>query len=168
MKKIITASLFICACYTVNAQDYIKATKILTVQEANQLNGIAQPTIKGIPYSQYKAQMLAAKQTQHVVMQNANTIEYTGSISNEAIKPGFNNNLIPASKPIITENSATTKPSWYIPATNLTSASTGGTTLLSNTPASTLQMPTAVLEQAKAAGLKPAVTPNQTTSKGKE
>lgn len=66
------------------------------------------------------------------------------------------------------QNSATTKPSWYIPATNLTSASTGGTTLLSNTPASTLQMPTAVLEQAKAAGLKPAVTPNQTTSKGKE
>lgn len=66
------------------------------------------------------------------------------------------------------QSSATTKPSWYIPATNLTSASTGGTTLLSNTPASTLQMPTAVLEQAKAAGLKPAVTPNQTTSKGKE
>jgi len=38
------------------------SAKRLTVEEANRLNGVAQPTINGIPYSQYKAQQDALKQ----------------------------------------------------------------------------------------------------------
>lgn len=33
--------------------------KTMSVEDANRLNGVAQPTINGIPYSQYKAQQLA-------------------------------------------------------------------------------------------------------------
>lgn len=36
--------------------------KVMTTGEANRLNGTAQPTINGIPYSQYKAQQEALKQ----------------------------------------------------------------------------------------------------------
>jgi len=38
------------------------AAKKMTVEESNRLNGMAQPTINGIPYSQYKAQQDALKQ----------------------------------------------------------------------------------------------------------
>ena len=38
--------------------------KVMTVEEANRLNGTAQPTINGIPYSQYKAQQQALKNSQ--------------------------------------------------------------------------------------------------------
>lgn len=38
-----------------------KEMKVMTVAEANALNGTAQPTINGIPYSEYKAQQDALK-----------------------------------------------------------------------------------------------------------
>lgn len=62
MKKIILLSS-IAACTTLFAiaQDPASKTRALSVEEANKLNGVAQPTINGIPYSQYKAQQEALK-----------------------------------------------------------------------------------------------------------
>lgn len=47
--------------YAQNAADPSANAKQLTVAEANKLNGTAQPTINGKPYSQYKAEQEALK-----------------------------------------------------------------------------------------------------------
>jgi hypothetical protein len=43
--------------------------KVLTVEEANKLNGTSQTTINGMPYSQYKAQQDALKQQEEAKRQ---------------------------------------------------------------------------------------------------
>ncbi len=37
------------------------SVRVMSVEEANQLNGVAHPTIDGIPYEQYKAQQESLK-----------------------------------------------------------------------------------------------------------
>ena len=54
-----------------------KAAKKMTIAEANALNGAAQPTINGKPYSQYKAEQDALKNKQQAVKTNI-----TGAPSN--------------------------------------------------------------------------------------
>ncbi|HEX2683606.1 MAG TPA: hypothetical protein VHL77_06725 [Ferruginibacter sp.] len=67
MKKIIYVTTFCFCAFNGNAQNMASTTpantKTMTAAEANALNGTAQPTINGIPYSQYKAQQ-DAKQAQ--------------------------------------------------------------------------------------------------------
>ncbi|MBK8494606.1 MAG: hypothetical protein IPL50_05925 [Chitinophagaceae bacterium] len=71
MKKIISISFIaLISCLTLTAQQSFTSipltggekVKVMSTQEANTLNGVAQPTINGIPYSQYKAQQDALKQ----------------------------------------------------------------------------------------------------------
>jgi hypothetical protein len=67
MKKIsllilsITVGLFASAQF---AQTPSASAKKMTAEEANKLNGVAQPTINGKPYSQYKAEQEALKAKQ--------------------------------------------------------------------------------------------------------
>jgi hypothetical protein len=65
MKKILFFITMISAGLTVSAQLTSSAAanmKTMTIEEANRLNGTAQPTINGKPYSQYKAEQDALKQ----------------------------------------------------------------------------------------------------------
>lgn len=68
MNKII--ALIVLSLVTANLQaQQLKSqvpanAKVMTAQEANALNGKAEPTINGIPYSQYKAQQEALKTQQ--------------------------------------------------------------------------------------------------------
>jgi hypothetical protein len=73
MKKIISISFIaLISCLTLTAQQSFtpiplkggEKVKVMSAQEANTLNGVAQPTINGIPYSQYKAEQDALKQKQ--------------------------------------------------------------------------------------------------------
>lgn len=71
-KFLIILPVLICSFVYVNAQDNnalksSKATKVMTVAEANALNGIAQPTVNGKPYSQYKAEQEALKNKQQAI-----------------------------------------------------------------------------------------------------
>jgi hypothetical protein len=66
MKKIILVTL----CGLVITQGYSQNagqpgnSKVMSVEEANRLNGVGHPTINGKPYSQYKAEQDALKQQQ--------------------------------------------------------------------------------------------------------
>jgi len=84
------------------------AAKRLTVEEANKLNGVAQPTINGIPYSQYKAQQEALKQAQAAA--NAKVIAAT--TNTPATATGANGKAVqaPASKVSTGTVSATDNP----------------------------------------------------------
>ncbi|MBK7556949.1 MAG: hypothetical protein IPI54_00895 [Chitinophagaceae bacterium] len=75
MKKIISISFIaLISCLTLTAQQSFtpipltggEKVKVMSTQEANALNGKAEPTINGMPYSQYKAQQEALKQKQSV------------------------------------------------------------------------------------------------------
>lgn len=65
MKKILLFMTVISAGLSAAAQPGISGAenmKTMTIEEANRLNGTAQPTINGKPYSQYKAEQEALKQ----------------------------------------------------------------------------------------------------------
>jgi len=68
MNKIVSIAIFCMFTFGANAQQLksqVPATaKKMTTAEANALNGKAEPTINGMPYSQYKAQQDALKQKQ--------------------------------------------------------------------------------------------------------
>lgn len=65
MKKIFFCSIILLLAYSSNAQNATSIggnnIKKVSVADANALNGVAQPTINGMPYSQYKAQQDALK-----------------------------------------------------------------------------------------------------------
>lgn len=63
MKKIICTVIFASAFIVASSQNRDGSSqKQMTVEEANRLNGVAEPTINGKPYSQYKAEQEALKQ----------------------------------------------------------------------------------------------------------
>lgn len=67
MKKIIIIVPFTFLAILVTAQSSrVEGAKKLTVAEANALNGVAQPTINGKPYSQHKAEQEALKKQKAV------------------------------------------------------------------------------------------------------
>lgn len=77
MKKIIFLSILIASGFFANAQFAAPPapnSKKMTVEEANKLNGAVQPTINGVPYSQYKAQQEALKNKQQVASATAPVI----------------------------------------------------------------------------------------------
>jgi hypothetical protein len=100
--KIIFAFLFVgVLTLQVNSQnspDALVGTKQMNVAEANKLNGIAQPTINGKPYSQYKAEQDALKKEREaklIAARNNNAdAANTITITNTASKT----NVVPASK----------------------------------------------------------------------
>lgn len=62
MKRILFGSGFmLCVICGFGQNSPGAPSKSLTVEEANRLNGVAQPTINGKPYSQYKAEQDALK-----------------------------------------------------------------------------------------------------------
>ena len=62
MKRILFGSVFmLCVICGFGQNSPGAPSKSLTVEEANRLNGVAQPTINGKPYSQYKAEQDALK-----------------------------------------------------------------------------------------------------------
>lgn len=64
MKKILFLIVIITTGFSVKAQlnpTTVPGMKIMTIEESNRLSGTAQPTINGMPYSQYKAQQDALK-----------------------------------------------------------------------------------------------------------
>jgi hypothetical protein len=67
MKKIMIIVPFTFLAFFVTAQSSrVEGAKKLTVAEANALNGVAQPTINGKPYSQHKAEQEALKKQKAV------------------------------------------------------------------------------------------------------
>ena len=74
MKKIIIAVLVIFIAQNITAQSTAPAdAKQMTIAEAKSLQGNVEPTINGIPYSQYKAQQDALKQ-QNTKQQTASNL----------------------------------------------------------------------------------------------
>jgi len=67
MKKIILLSIVVFgSAMMLQAQTSPSSNvRTMSVEEANKLNGVAQPTINGKPYSQYKAEQDALKQQQN-------------------------------------------------------------------------------------------------------
>lgn len=67
MKKIsiVFSALFFVCLNSYSQSSLGTSGKTMTVEEANKLNGVAQPTINGKPYSQYKAEQDALKQQQN-------------------------------------------------------------------------------------------------------
>lgn len=111
MKKIIlTGIISFCimnTAFSQNASGAPAGTKIMTVAEANGLNGVVQPTINGIPYSQYKAQQNALK-NQQAPQAAAPTLKVV-PVTNEELqnlnktdKQPSGNSVPAASKPVIT------------------------------------------------------------------
>lgn len=67
MKKILITGicfLLLSNAYSQNSNTQAAGSPTMTIAEANRLNGVAQPTINGKPYSQYKAEQDALKQQQ--------------------------------------------------------------------------------------------------------
>jgi hypothetical protein len=92
MKKVTLFLIaLIAASVTGFAQTTIGNAKVLSVEEANKLNGVAQPTINGKPYSQYKAEQEqlkkqeAAKQTQYIATVQAPGSRAAGNNTNAAV-----------------------------------------------------------------------------------
>ena len=73
-------------------------TKSMTVAEARQLNGVAEPTINGKPYSQYKAEQDALKK-QNTAPQQLNNVSNTGLASAPASAPAKTTAPAPNRKP---------------------------------------------------------------------
>lgn len=112
MKKIILTGIItfciLTTAFSQNATGAPAGAKVMTVAEANSLNGVAQPTINGIPYSQYKAQQDALKNQQAKQQEVVPHLKAT-TVSNEEIQninktdKQTSGNPVPAvSKPVIT------------------------------------------------------------------
>ena len=108
--------------YTANAQNYNTASKTLSIEEANKLNGVANPTINGIPYSQYKAQQEALKQAnlqaeQKMQLQTQNMFSAVSAddIQKPAAKPAEVKPAAPAAKPVSAQYADKTIPGTLVP-----------------------------------------------------
>ena len=112
--------------YTANAQNYNTASKTLSIEEANKLNGVANPTINGIPYSQYKAQQEALKQAnlqaeqkmqlqQQQQTQNMFSAVSADDIQKPAAKPAEVKPTAPAVKPVSAQYADKTIPGTLVP-----------------------------------------------------
>ena len=92
MKKIIfiLAAIFPALIGYSQSNEANNTSKKLSVEESNKLNGVAQPTINGIPYSQYKAQQDALQQkaqqlhTNNVLTTPKGLIPIAGSATQQA------------------------------------------------------------------------------------
>jgi len=120
MKKIILIALFGLVLFQAKAQNPTNpVTKAMTVEEANKLNGVAQPTINGKPYSQYKAEQDALKQQQatkqqaSVAVADPMSLKATGPDLNKPVMPKTNMNKgqdqketgpeVKATEPVVTK-----------------------------------------------------------------
>ncbi len=123
MKKIFLLALTGATLFQVNAQNAPGTTnvKVMTVAEVNALNGTANPTINGKPYSQFKAEQDALKQqspaakmiSQHYISPMGATENYVKPA--EATKPAGARDLketavAPASNLTVKKDAQTEKP----------------------------------------------------------
>jgi len=75
--------------------------RIMSTEEANQLNGTANPTINGIPYSQYKAEQELLKQKP--VVQNTVGVQIKQSVVVEDPAVKKMNEVQPVIAPAVTQ-----------------------------------------------------------------
>ena len=122
MKKILIISLLTGVIYTANAQNYNTASKTLSIEEANKLNGIANPTINVIPYSQYKAQQealkqadLQAQQKQLQQTQNVVSVVTTDDLQKPVVNPAEVKPTAPVSKPVSAQYADKSIPGTLVP-----------------------------------------------------
>jgi hypothetical protein len=91
MKKIILIALGCFILYSVEAQNASQTTesKAMSVSEANRLNGTAEPTINGKPYSVYKAEQnaLKAQQANRMITRTAGVDPMNSTVSSGQNKP---------------------------------------------------------------------------------
>ncbi|MGQ0738839.1 MAG: hypothetical protein ACT4OJ_07240 [Bacteroidota bacterium] len=81
-----------------NMPTAIGGDKVMTAEEANRLNGVAQPTINGKPYSQYKAEQEALKK-QRLQQQKQAAAAPEGGLVLSSDK-GVNTTVATAGKPV--------------------------------------------------------------------
>ncbi len=99
MKKIIlTGIISFCLLNTAFSQNATGApagARVMTVAEANSLNGVAQPTINGVPYTQFKTQQDALKNKPATKQEAAVILPVT------AINPDDLKNIRKEDKPVV-------------------------------------------------------------------
>lgn len=98
MKKIILTGIVafcgVSAAFSQDASGAPAGTKVMTVAEANRLNGVAQPTINGRPYSQYKAEQDALKQQKEAALAKRNSNGNNDGVQSEkTVQPQRNLNV---------------------------------------------------------------------------
>ena len=112
-KKLLICAAFVVVCMTAQSQNALKAgpanqPKRLTTAEANALNGTANPTINGRPYSEYKAEQDAIKQQQS--QQQTSKVDLNMTASAVKTSDGINQPVSTKPAPAKTESDLKAQP----------------------------------------------------------
>lgn len=108
MKKSILIATATLLTFYVSAQSRTTADeKVISVEEANRMNGTVMPTINGKPYNQYKAEQEALKKEREAKLiaaktnnaDAANTMILTNTASNTNVAPAKQKVQQPITKP---------------------------------------------------------------------